>query len=565
MFAVEAPRVTISFTSQLALLVSRTLALPPSIILSSFIINMLALTLPLVILQVYDRVLPNASMSTLYVLAGSLVGAIAFEALLKLARDYLVDQEVVTAAYNARQHAVHALLYRPRSQIAGVPPNTWLSRLNAVDEKTGFGRTIDRTVLLDLPFVALFMGMTWLVGGALALVPVLVIALFMGLTITSSRHYLGILEGRARDESVRYAFISETLRSISTVKLLGAEPYLLRRAEQQGEELAVNTYRLIYESNWFQSLGQLFATMTMIMVVTAGAYLVNIGEISLGSLACCSLLSTRATQPVLRLISAWTQLQNASLAQRKADEVLKLEISNPLPAPFGVGGEVRLTDISLAADDGTPVFDGLSLSIASGEIIGIIGESGSGKSALLSLIAGHLSPSRGRVEINGADIAEEEGQAQLRGVCLFGIKPALFRGSILDNITLSQGADAVDRALRAVSLIGLEEQINRLPEGFATPLGDSATDHLPRRLIQSIALARVLTIRANVILIDGASAYFTYESQRLFREAAGELAPGTTFILTDYRAGKLQFADRLFEIGNCQLNAILKNAYALQS
>jgi ATP-binding cassette, subfamily C, bacterial LapB len=123
----------------------------------------------------------------------------------------------------------------------------------------------------------------------------------------------------------------------------------------------------------------------------------------------------------------------------------------------------------------------------------------------------------------------------------------------------------VQRALRAVALIGLEERINRLPEGFATQLGDSAADHLPRRLIQSIALARVLTMRANVILIDGASAYFTYESQSLFRKAAEELAPRTTFILTDYRAGKLQFADRLFEIDRCQLSAVLKNALSYQS
>jgi ATP-binding cassette subfamily C protein LapB len=559
-YAAEKP----SIGSQAAFLASRALALPPSIILSSTVINMLALALPLVILQVYDRVLPNQAMGTLYVLAASLAAATIGESVLKLARGYLIDQQALAAAYTARRQAVSALLYAPWSRIARDSSSTWLGRLNAVDDATGIGKTLDQTVLLDLPYVALFMGITWLVGGVLVLVPLAVMLLFLSLTLAASRNYLHTLERRAVDEVKRYAFISEILRGITTVKLLAAEPFLLRRAEDHAELAATNSYRLIRESNWFLSMGQLFASMTMILVVTAGAYLVNIGEISLGSLACCSLLATRATQPVLRIISTWTQLQNASLTQRKADEVLGLEALPPPVTEAPGGGRVELSGIQLGAEH-LPVFSGLSLTVESGEIIGITGESGSGKSALLALIAGHLSPDAGTVEINGIDIAAEDGRAQLRNVCLLGGQPAVFRGSILDNITLGRGGDAVSRAVRAVSLIGLEEQINRLPEGFGTQLGDSATDLLPRRLIQSIALARALTVDASIILIDGASGYFTHESQLLFRQAAKELAPGTTFIFTDYRAGKLQFADRVFVIENGRLTLIQGRIHELTS
>ncbi len=556
-YAVDNPPISKSFVSQAAFLIGRTLALPPSIILSSTVINMLALALPLVILQVYDRVLPNQAMGTLYVLAASLAGAVAAESILKLARGFLIDQQALAAAYTARRQAVCALLYGPWNRIAAAPRNVWFDRLNAVDDATGVGKTLDQTALLDLPYVALFMGITWLVGGVLVLVPIAVMAVFLLLTVAASRNYLLMLERRARDEATRYAFISEILRGISTVKLLAAEPFLLRRAEEHSELAATNSYRLIRESNWFLSVGQLFASMTMIMVVTVGAYLVNTGEISLGSLACCSLLATRATQPVLRIISTWTQLQNASLTQHKADEVLNIEILPPVPPQEGkAGGKIDLLTVDFGPAQFAPVFSGLSLHVKTGEIIGITGESGRGKSALLALIAGNCTPSAGAVAINDVDINSEEGRTQLRNVCLLSEHPAVFRGTILDNITLGRGGDAVARAVRAVALIGFEEQINRLPEGFGTQLGDSATDLLPRRLIQSIALARALTVDASIILMDGASGYFTHEAQLLFRRAAHELAPGTTFILTDHRAGKLQFADRVFVIEHGRLTRV---------
>jgi ATP-binding cassette, subfamily C, bacterial LapB len=411
-------------------------------------------------------------------------------------------------------------------------------------------------VLLDLPYVGVFLASIWLIAGSLVLVPVFVIALFLSLTVISSRQYLQTLDRRAKDEATRYAFISEILRGISTVKLLAAEPFLLRRAETHAEIAGVNSYHLILESNWFLSLGQLFASVTMIMVVTVGAGLVNMGLISMGSLACCPLLATRTTQPVLRAISTWTQLQNASLAYRKADEILKLEPVLPPPPETAVGGSIELSDISFSFQSSSPIFAGLSLSVGPGEIIGITGESGSGKSILLSLIAGHYAPNAGTISIDGVDIASDAGLARLRNVCLLAGKPNMFRGTILYNITLGRGGDADARAVRVMSLLGLEEQINRLPQGFETQIGDSSTELLPRRLVQSIALARAFTAPANIVLIDDASGYFTHDTQALFRRAVEEMAAGATFLLTDHRAAKLQFADRVFAIEQGRLVSI---------
>jgi ATP-binding cassette, subfamily C, bacterial LapB len=558
------PPVTIlplPFVTQAAFMVARTIALPPSIILSSTVINMLGLALPLVILQVYDRVLPQGSFGTLYILASCLVAVTVVEALLKWARSHLMNQELLEAAYNARHKATLALLTGPRAVLSTATPSVWQHRLAAVDDATGFGKTVDQTVLLDLPYVILFLALTWLVGGALVWVPILIIAIFFALTTIFSRHYRDAIGKRAKDESTRYQFIAEVLSGISTVKLSASEPLFLRRAEKHAQVAAENSHRIILDNNRFLSLGQLFASVTMIMVVTIGGYLVIGGEMSVGGLACCTLLATRTTQPVLRTISAWTQLQGASLTQQKADEVLAIETA-ALLAPAAVGeGKLELCDIRIAAMGTMGEGFSLSLTVAPGEIIGIAGVSGSGKSTLLSLITGAFVPSSGEVRINGKSLSTELGQAQLRNVCLLGGHPTIFRGTILENITLGRGGESVHRAVRAISLIGFEQQINRLPEGFETSIGDSATERLPRRFIQAIGLARALTIPTKIVLIDGASAYFTHESQALFRSAAQELAPNTTFILADHRAAKLKFADRVYVMENGRLNLVQDNQY----
>ena len=544
-----------SFLSQIAFLAGRTMSLPPSVILSSAVINMLALALPLVILQIYDRVLPLQSTDTLLALVAMLLTVTAIEAMLSLARGYLIEQHSLKATYNARQKATHALLYGPWASIASAKPDLWQRRLSAVDEYTGSGKAVDQTVLIDLPYVVLFMGLMWVVGGVLVLVPIAVMVAFLLLTVLSSRAYRDALDRRAKDEASRYTFISEILRGITTVKIMGAEPFLLRRVEEHAEPAARNSYRLILEANQLLTLAQMFASVTLIMVVTAGAYLVIDRDISVGTLACCTLLTTRTTQPVLRTFGAWTNLQGASLVRQRAREILRLGAPAVMQHSASAGGEIELSNIDFEPTPGQDIFSGLSLRVETGQIVGITGESGSGKSLLLSMIAGRCRPTSGRVTINGVDIAARDGEAQLGNVCLLGASPAIFQGSVLDNITLGRGGDAVHRAALAMSLIGVDDRIKRLPEGIETKLGDSTTDILPRRIIQGIVLARALIVPARIILIDGASAYFTHESQARFRAAVQEIAAGTTFVFTDHRAGKLTFADKLFVIEDGRLEA----------
>jgi ATP-binding cassette subfamily C protein LapB len=552
------PRKSMAF--QAMTLAGHALTLPPSILLSSTVMNLLALALPLVILQIYNRVLPQGATGTLYVLTASLVAVTVIEGLLKWSRGYLLNQQLLEKAFQARQQAAQALLQGSWASISSATADVWQRRLTAVDDATGFGKTVDQTVLLDLPYVVLFLVLTWLVGGVLVWVPIGVIALFFALAVISSHHFREALDKRGTDEADRYQFLAEVLRGITTVKLAAIEPLLLRRAEDHAQVAAENSHRIILESNRFLSLGQLFASVTMIMVVTVGGYLVITGQMSVGGLACCTLLATRTTQPVLRTISAWTQLQGASVTQQMADEVLSLKATVfPALTTLG-GGRIELRDIEIAPTSSMRGFSHLNLSVGSGDIIGITGGSSSGKSVLLSLIAGTAVPLSGVVSINDRDLASEAGQAQLRNVCLLGGHPTVFRGTILDNITLGRGGDTVPRAVRAISLIGFQGEINRLPEGFETPLGDSATEFLPRRFIQSIALARALTARAKIVLIDEASAYFTHDSQVLFRSAVDELAPDTTFVLTDQRVGKLNFADRVYAIEDGRLRPIQDNS-----
>lgn len=542
-----------SFAEQLGFLVQRVRQLPPSVILSSTMINLLGLALPLVILQIYDRVLPQQSIGTLYVLTASLVAVTAAEAVLKLARSYLTSSKSIEMAYRDRYQAVAGLLYAPWQKISEHSPRTLQNSLAAVDEITGAGKTVDQTVLLDLPYVGLFLLLTWMVGGMLVIVPIAIIVIFFGLTLWASRNYRRTLESRTDIETERYNFIAEVLRGIGTVKLLAMEPFMQRRAEKYAESAAENSHRIILESNRFLSLGQLFASITMIMVVTAGAYLVIGGEMSVGSLACCTLLATRTTQPVLRTIGAWSQLQSADLAERQASTVMALGATQQRPpVTREQGARLELQDVTLPVSGGGRL-ENVSLTVEPGEIVGLAGASGCGKSSVLSLIAGQIKPISGSVRIGGADIFAKKGDMRLRDVAFIGSKPVIFRGTILQNIAMFRTGQAEQDAVRAIALIGFEDQINHLPEGFETMLGEATSDLLPRRFLQAVVLARALTARAKIVLIDEASTHFTHSSQMLFRNAVKAFSSETTFILTDQRIAKLNFADRIFVVENGRL------------
>lgn len=533
--------------------------LPVSVLVASFFVNLLGLALPLAMLQIYDRILPNQSTETLLFLCIGLLVVVLVEALMKLLRSYVMGWSAVCAGFRMEMGAVTRFLKATPASVNGEPPGTWIDGLEALGRLNAFHGGSSRLVLIDLPFTALFLLVTILVGGTLALVPIALMLAFGVSAVLKGRTLSSVLTRRADQDNKRYDFLTECLAGLHTIKGLAIEPQMQRRFERLQKGTALASYDTISFGNNLQTQGNLFANLTMISVVTVGAIMVMEGRLSIGELACCTLLSGRLTQPILRGIGLWSELQNVALAKQRAAKFDGLQITaGPLTtsAP-DIRGEIEFDKVSHRYDTpNSPRLRDISLQAQPGEFIGIGGADGSGRSTLAALILGDLEPISGSVRIDRMDASGPNKRALRRRINHVASSPTVFQGTILENLTMFQMGERVDAARQAAQSIGLEDDIHRLPYGYDTLLAQGVAEALSAGLLQRITIARALAAEPKVLIFDEANTLLDFKSDGLLREGLRQLRGHVTTLFVSSRPSLLGLADRVFELRNGELHPL---------
>ncbi len=520
------------------------------VLLASLAINVLSLGLPLVILQVYDRILPNAATDTLLLLILGLLAVLLLDGLFRAARAYLTGWNAARLEHAAGCRAVDRLLGTDIRSFEREAPGVYLDRLYAIDQLREYHAGQAKLVMVDLPFVAVFLGLIWFIGGALVLIPLGLLAV-----LAAVGSYLGFLiraaiRDRVTLDNRRYSFIIEVLSRIETVKMLAMEPLLQRRYERLQESGAVGTYRTSFLGNLTQSLGALFSNLVMVSVAAAGAVEVIAGELSIGGLAASTLLAGRAVQPLLRGLGIWTQVQNVAVAREQLGELFALppESTGNRDAFDDIRGGVELKGVSFGYDPESPLLADANLSVAPGETIGISGDTGCGKTTLLMLRSGLIKPDAGQVLFDGIDAAEADPHSLRSQIAFLPQNAAIFRGTILENLTMFEDGERTEEALDIARSIGLHEAVHRLPAGYRTQIGDGATDQLPSGIRQAIAMVRALSGGSRVILFDEANSAFDAGADALLKEALRALKGKATMVLVSHRPSILALADRRYHL-----------------
>lgn len=331
---------------------------------------------------------------------------------------------------------------------------------------------------------------------------------------------------------------------------------MLRRFERLQQGTADVSHRMILHGDTMQSIGSLFASMTMIATVTIGATVVMMGYLSIGALACCTLLSGRIIQPVLRSIGIWNEMQNIAILHESADQLFAL--ANPAQtAKSGeqeIQGKITIQDLSCQHPvTEHQILSGLSLNVAAGECIGIRGNFDGGQSVLAQAIRGELIPDEGTVHIDGINVTGKERLSIASSICYLPDRPFIFRGTILENIAMFRHGAALDAARNAARLIGLESSIHRLPEGYDTPIGDGITDSLSAGLMQRIAIARAIAQQPKILIFDEANRSLDFQSDAQLRKGLEQLKGKMTILLICNRPSLLAIADHNYELRDRQL------------
>lgn len=530
---------------------TETLKMPRSVLIASIIINCAGLALPLVILQVYDRVIPNQANETFAVMILGLACVVIIEGLLRIARSYVVSWSATRFTKAITQDLISRFLYAAKGSFEGISQAKTIEKLSNINRVAEFYGGQSRLMFIDLPFALLFLGLMGLIGGWLVVVPFVIMCFFGVMTITSSRQYKTILEEKEEHEARTYDFVAESLKGIMTMKCQSAEPFLIRRFERLQAKNAQLHYSIIVAAMRGQSIASLLGNGTMIAMVTTGAWLAVHGNMTVGVLACCSLLSGRAVQPILRVSSTWNEFQRARLSVEEVSKLFALEdiprnaaINNDPPTP-----EVVAKSVSISVGPNAVRLDDLNFEIESGEAIAILGPDGSGKTSLLNVIAGLNRPTSGSITLGGMP-AYEFRRSYRAAVGTLDSNTEVFSGTIFDNLSLFGQGATVEDVRWASEIIDIEREIDKLPQGYDTELGKGISETLPAPFIKRVLMARVLAQKPVLWALDEPQTQLDGHGKETFIKAIDSLRGWMTVVFTSNNEQIARSVDRIFYIEN---------------
>lgn len=527
------------------------LTLNPTLLLSSILLNLLAIALPIFTLQVYDRVVPNAATDTLLLLASLLLVVLVGESGLRAARQLLAGWAGARFEHSAGCAGIERLLGADLKTAEAETTGTHLERLASVDRLRDFYANHGATILIDLPFAVFFAAVIWMVGGPLVWVVLAVFCAFGLVAFATGAALHRAVSQRADSDHRRTSFMIEALTGITTIKAMTMERQMMRRYERLMDAASAASYRVTYLSALSQALGSLFSNLAIVAVITYGAMLVLDLQMTVGQLACCSLLAGSVMQPLLRAMGIWTNFQAIRIAEA---QIGRLHAYPQEPAgrrergPLVGAGQIEFRGVSFGYLGGNLLLDDADLTIRAGETVAIVAANGSGRSTVLSLMAGLMRPTGGEIRYDGVVLRESDPRP---GPDEIGILPRhgkVFQGSLIDNLTMFRRGATVDTALMLAERLGLDRYVASLAQGYETEISGGQTETLPGGVRQRIAVIRALVDQPRIVLFDESNSGLDRHSNEQFLQLLTEMKGRVTLVLVSYQPSVLRLADRLLEL-----------------
>lgn len=522
------------------------------VLLAAALINVFAVALPLFIMNVYDRVVPNRAVETLWVLAIGLVVVLVADLLLRTMRGYFIDLagrrvDVLLSSRIMERVLGIRLEFRPSSVGA------FAANLRSFETVRDFITSATVTALVDLPFALLFLAVIAWIDWPMFLPALVGMLLVMGYAwlVQGKMHELAEVTYRAG--AMRNASLVESLVGLETVKAMGAEGVMQRKWERSAIFLARISTQLrllaataINSAQWTQQL-------VSVSVIVLGVYRIGDGALSIGGLIACNLLAMRAMAPFGQIAGLMTQFQNAKTSLTSLNQIMAREVERPEQAGFvsrpHLRGEIEFKDVSFSypGESARDSLLGVSFRIRPGERVAILGRVGSGKSTLLRLMLGLYQPTAGAVRIDGVDIRQLDPSELRKNIGYVPQDITLFYGSLRENIELA--APALDDAdlLHAAEIGGLSELINTHPRGFDMTVGERG-ESLSGGQRQGVAIARAVVGNPPILLLDEPTGAMDNSSEEQVKRQLREFAARKTLILVTHRTSLLDLVDRLIVI-----------------
>jgi len=513
-------------------------------LLGTLALNVFGTLIPFYSMAVYDRVIPNNAMGSLGVLTVAAALIIGFELTMRLLRSHLLEAaarriDVALSAQVFAQCLRMRAAERPAS--GGVLANT----VRDFESLREFFATSTLTVLGDLPFMLLYLVVIALIGGWLAVVPLLAIPILLGIAFASRKPLAKKVGESMQESSQRTAHLFETMNGLDTVKSLGAEAWSRRKWEGLTQAIAHNNLETREITSRVNYLNTAVLALAGVAVVAVGAVMMNDQAMTLGQIIAVSLLTSRALTPVSQIAGLVVRWEQTKLSYQALDKIMNAptdEAAASLQAPL-LSGRIEFRDVGFAYPKQPPVLERVNLVIKPGERVGVIGKLGSGKSTLLRLILNQYAPVSGSVLVDDLVNTQLEPLSLRRQIGYVPQDVTLFHGSLRENIELGR-VQADDAALlAALRTACLDEVVAQLPGGVATQVGERG-ERLSGGQRQIVAIARALLTRPRLLLLDEPSSMVDPATEQKLIARLRAL-DDTTIVLVTHRMAMLALVDRL--------------------
>ncbi len=523
------------------------------VLLASLAIQLMALATPLFTQAIIDKVIVHQTHSTLAVVGFALVMFMVFSTVMTWLRQYLVIHTGNRIDAVLGSHVFGHLLRLPLRYFEQRPTGVIVSRLHGVETIRDFLSGAAVSLILDLPFLLIFLGVMFFYSWQLSLIALCCLATISVLSLAVTPIFRSRLNRQFLLGARNQAFVTEYVVGMATVKSLQTEPLLERRYGEYLASYLAAGFSTRQLANTFNVVASTLEQAMTLAILIGGALLVMHGDgFTIGMLVAFQMFANRMSQPMLRLVGLWQEFQQASVAVRRLGDVMNLPTEPytvvPARSPRSAG-HIEVLDLGFRYSQQHPfVYRNLNLSLRPGQLTVLMGASGSGKSTLTKLLMGFYPPTEGQILVDGRDIRNLSAN-ELRQS--FGIVPQdtiLFAGTVYDNLAMADPSATFDQIMDACRKAEIHDVIERLPQGYQTVLGEHGVG-LSGGQKQRIAIARALLKEPAVLVFDEAASNLDVETSEQFARTINQFKGTTTVLFITHQAPRGLAFDAVIRLG----------------
>lgn len=525
------------------------------ILLVSLVLQLIGLVTPLFFQVVMDKVLVNQALNTLDVITIGLVAANLFEGVLGGIRTWVFAHTSSKLDVELGARLFRHLLALPVTYFQSRRVGDSVARVRELENIRSFLTGNAMTAMLDLAFSFVFLGVMFWYSVKLTMIVVASIPVYVLLSVVFTPAIRTRLNEKFNRGAENQSFLVETISGIDTVKAMAVEPRWAQRWDQQlasyvSASLSVTSLTTIASGGV-----QLVSKLVTAAILWFGAKAVIDNQLTVGELVAFNMFASQVSSPILRLAQLWNDFQQVGISMNRLGDILNTH-------PEIAGNKTRLPRLAGAVEfdqvffryrpDAADVLRAVSLKIAPGEIIGIVGRSGSGKSTLTKLAQRLYVPDRGRVLVDGQDIAVIDTTSLRQQIGVVLQESVLFNRSVRDNIALTNPTLPIEAVIEAAKLAGAHDFICTLPEGYDTAVGEHGTG-LSGGQRQRIAIARALIANPRILIFDEATSALDYESESIIQANMRRICQGRTVLIIAHRLSAVRDAHRIIVMERGQI------------